>query len=378
MMKTAIIHDWLVTFAGSEQVLAEIIACYPDADVFSVVDFLSDEDRAKLHNKRTTNTFIQHLPFARKKYRAYLPLMPLAIEQIDLSDYELVISSSHAVAKGVITGPDQLHICMCYTPMRYAWDLQHQYLYESGLSKGVKGLLAKWFLHKIRIWDVRTSNGVDEFIAISKYINRRIYKVYRRESKVIYPPVAVNDFPLVEHKEDYYFTASRMVPYKKMDMIVEAFSRMPDKNLVVIGDGPDFHKIKKISKGCSNIDLMGYQTFDVLRDKMSNAKAFVFSAEEDFGIIPVEAQACGTPVIAFGKGGALETIIDGETGVFFDRQDEESLIDAVNRFEIFAEGVSAKRCRLNAENFSSQIFRKSFTGHVEHLLLNGMSGRKDK
>ncbi|WP_148659724.1 glycosyltransferase, partial [Klebsiella pneumoniae] len=213
-----------------------------------------------------------------------------------------------------------------------AWDLQHQYLKEAGMDSGVKGLLAKWLLHKIRIWDHRTSNGVDHFIANSKFIARRIKKVYGREADVIYPPVDVERFSLCECKDDYYFTASRMVPYKRMDLIVEAFSHMPDKKLVVIGDGSEMDKIK--SKATKNIEILGYQPNSVMQEHMRQAKAFVFAAEEDFGITPVEAQACGTPVIAFGKGGALETVKSNVTGILFERQEISSIIDAVNKFEL--------------------------------------------
>ncbi len=233
--------------------------------------------------------------------------MPLAIEQLDVSKHDIILSSSHAVAKGIITGPDQLHISYIHSPIRYAWDLQHQYIKEAGLDKGMKGMVARWLLHKIRLWDCRTSNGVDHFIANSEFISRRIRKVYGRESKVIYPPVDVNRFKLCENKDDYYFTASRMVPYKRMDLIVEAFSQMPDKKLVVIGDGSEMSKIK--AKASSNIELLGYQPNSVMQEYMQKAKGFVFAAEEDFGITPVEAQACGTPVIAFGKGGALKQFV---------------------------------------------------------------------
>lgn len=244
--------------------------------------------------------------------------MPLAIEQLDVSSHDVVISSSHAVAKGVLTGPDQLHISYVHSPIRYAWDLQHQYLREAALDSGIKGILAKYILHKMRVWDSRTSNGVDHFIANSHFISRRIKKVYGREADVIYPPVDINRFPLFEEKEDFYLTASRLVPYKRIDLIVEAFSNMPDKKLVVIGDGSEMSKIK--AKAKSNIEIMGYQSSNVMLDYMQKAKAFVFAAEEDFGITPVEAQACGTPVIAFGKGGSLETIrplgVLNPTGIF--------------------------------------------------------------
>ena len=355
-MKIAIIHDWLTVYAGAEKTLEQILKLYPDADIFTIVDFLPKKDRAFLAGHKITTSFIQKLPFAKKKYRSYLPLMPLGIEQFDLSDYDLVISSSHAVAKGVITGPDQKHICICYSPIRSAWDLQHQYLKESGLDSGIKGWLARYLLHKIRLWDYRTANGVDDFIAISKFIARRIWKVYRRESSVIYPPVNVEAFELCTQKEDFYLTASRMVPYKKIDLIVEAFSTMPNKKLIVIGDGPDFEKIK--AKAGSNITLMGYQSFEILRDHMQKAKVFVFAAEEDFGITPVEAQACGTPVIAFGKGGALETVDDGVSGIFFDTQSVESLCEAVKRFEMMVFDyveVSVRARKFSEERFLDQM-----------------------
>ena len=368
-MRIAIIHEWLVTYSGSERVLEQILAVYPDADLFCVIDFLDNQNREFILGKKTTTTFIQHLPKARSKYRSYLPLMPLAIEQLDLSNYDLVISSNHAVAKGVLTGPDQLHISCIYSPIRYAWDLQHQYLKYAGLDGGVKGWLAKWILHKIRLWDSRTANGVDSFIAISHFIARRIKKVYRRESTVIYPPVDIHAFTQVDIKESFYLAASRLVPYKRIDLIVEAFSKMPDRRLVVIGDGPEFDKVREKAK--ENIELLGYQEFEVLKDYMQRARAFVYAAEEDFGIIPLEAQACGTPVVAYGKGALLETIRDlasheEPTGVFFSSQTVESIRDAVEYFERNIEGITPEACRKNAERFAPEIFRESFARLVEH------------
>lgn len=357
-MKIAIIHDWLIVYAGAEKVLEQVLKLYPHADIFTIVDCMPKKDRGFLNGHTITTSFIQKLPFAKSKYRSYLPLMPLAIEQFDLSDYDLVISSSHAVAKGVITGPHQFHISYVHSPIRYAWDLQHQYLRESGLDSGIKGWIAKYLLHRIRIWDTRTANGVDYFIANSNFIAKRIWKVYRRESTVIYPPVNVEAFELYTQKENFYLTASRMVPYKKIDLIVEAFSTMPDKKLIVIGDGPDFEKIK--TKAGSNVTLMGYQSFEFLRDHMQRARAFVFAAEEDFGIAPVEAQACGTPVIAFGRGGVLETVIDGVSGLFFDRQSIESLCKVIERFETLHFDptiIRAHAMKFSTENFLSE-FRK--------------------
>lgn len=372
-MKIAIVHDWLVTIAGAEKVLAEIIALYPDADLFSMVDFLSDSERKALSGKVAKTSFIQALPKARTKYRSYLPLMPLAVEQLDLSAYDLIISSSHAVAKGVITGPDQLHICYCHSPIRYAWDMQSQYLKEAGLTKGLKSWVARILLHRIRNWDYRTANGVDYFISNSDYISRRIWKVYRRESETIYPNVSVDDFKVVAEKEDFYLTASRMVPYKKMDLIVSAFSRMPDKQLVVIGDGPQFDKVK--ASAAANVKILGYQEFQVLRDHMQRAKAFVFAAEEDFGIVPVEAQACGTPVIAFGKGGALETVLDGKTGVLFHEQTEQAICAAVARFEADFQ-ADTLLIRAHAESFSQKVFQKKFRNFVSEKVMEFQKSAK--
>lgn len=363
-----IVADWLVTYAGSEKVIKEFIEIYPECDLYSIVDFLSDKDRSLFKDKRATTSFIQKLPGSKSKYHKYLPLMPLAIEQLDVSKHNVILSSCHAVSKGVITGPDQLHICYVHSPIRYAWDLQHQYLKEAGLDKGVKGLLAKWLLHKIRIWDYRTVNGVDHFIANSHFIARRIKKVYGRSSTVIYPPVDVNRFTLCEEKENYYFTASRLVPYKRMDLIVEAFSQMPDKQLVVIGDGSEMAKIK--SKATSNIKILGYQSNSVMQEHMQKAKAFVFAAEEDFGITPVEAQACGTPVIAFGKGGALETVrpygVDKPTGIFFDKQDVPSLIEAVSLFESNVHAFVPMHCRENALRFSVDRFQNEISEFIDN------------
>jgi glycosyltransferase involved in cell wall biosynthesis len=366
-MKIAIVHDWLVTYAGAEKVLTALLKIWPQADLFSVIDFLSDQDRAQLGGKRATTTFIQRLPKARTQYQKYLPLMPLAIEQLNLSSYDLIISSSHAVAKGVLCGPNQLHISYVHSPIRYAWDLQHQYLHEAGLTRGLKGQMARMILHYMRLWDQRTAAGVDEFIANSQFIGRRIDKAYRRQSTVIYPPVDTQGFELQSEKQDYYVTASRMVPYKRIPMIVEAFSAMPDKRLVVIGDGPEMDKCRAV---CGpNVTLLGFQPFAVLREHMQNARGFVFAAEEDFGISPVEAQACGTPVIAFGRGGALETVrgLDHEspTGVFYHEQSVGALCAAIEEFEAQARRISPRACRENAQQFAEKRFEREMRHFVE-------------
>lgn len=371
-VRIAIIHDWLVTYAGSERVLEQFLALYPEADLFALVDFVPESERAFLGGRAVTTSFIQRLPFARKRYRMWLPLMPLAVEQFDFSDYDLVISSSHAVAKGAITGPDQLHISYVHSPMRYAWDLQTQYLRQQGLERGLKGWIAKWLLHKIRIWDQRTANGVNHYIANSRFIARRINKTYRRNAHVIYPPVDVEKFKPCFEKENFYLTASRLVPYKRIDLIVQAFSQMPDRQLVVIGDGPESQKIRSLAG--PNITFLGRAADPVMVSYLQRAKAFVFAAEEDFGILPVEAQACGTPVIALAKGGALETVRghcnDGaeQSGVFFAEQNVESICDAVSRFETLPRPIEASNCRSNAERFGVQAFHDEVKSFIEECV----------
>lgn len=362
-MKKALIHDWFSTYAGAEKCVESFTNVWDDFEIYGLIDFLSERDRDKiLKGKQAHTSFIQKLPFAKSKYRNYLPLFPLAIEQFDLSGYDVVLSSSHAVAKGVLTHSNQLHIAYIHTPIRYAWDLYHQYLRESGLDSGLKGVLAKYFLHKIRLWDAVSANRVDHCVANSRYIARRIEKIYGKPSDVIYPPVDVDKFTLREAKEEFYLTASRMVPYKKIDLIVEAFSQT-DKKLLVIGDGPDMAKIK--SKASKNVELLGFADDETMRDLMGRAKAFVFAAEEDFGITPVEAQACGTPVICFGRGGARETVIDGESGLYFMEQNVKELLDAVAKFEQNRDKFEPVKIRENSLRFSRARFEAEIKSYVE-------------
>jgi glycosyltransferase involved in cell wall biosynthesis len=351
--RIAVVHDWLPLYGGAERVLEQILNMVPHADLYTIMEALGPGERGFLHGKQPHTSLIQKLPFCARSYRNYFAFMPFAVEQFDLSSYDIIISSSYAFAKGVLTGPNQLHVCYCHSPIRFAWDMQHQYLAK---NNPVSGAIARMLFHYIRLWDTRTSNGVNAFIANSKFIARRIEKTYRRHASVIYPPVAIDDFSVCAEKEDYYVTASRFVPYKRLDLVVEAFSRMPDKKLVVIGDGPDFAKIKQ--RATPNIKLMGHQPKEVLRRTLEKARAFVFAGEEDFGIALVEAQACGTPVIALGRGGALETVLPGETGVLFPEQTASGLIDGVSEFErsCFDPG----RIRLNVERFSIARFQRQF------------------
>ena len=374
-MKKALIHDWFSTYAGAEKCVESFTNIWDDFEIYSLIDFLSGTDRDKiLKGKRAHTSFIQRLPFAKDKYRNYLPLFPLAIEQFDLSDYDVVLSSSHAVAKGVLTHSNQLHIAYVHTPIRYAWDLYHQYLRESGLDRGLKGMLAKYFLHKIRLWDASTANRVDHYVANSRYIARRIKKTYGKPSDVIYPPVDVDKFTLREAKEEFYLTASRMVPYKKIDLIVEAFSQT-DKKLLVIGDGPDMAKIK--SKAGKNVELLGFADDETMADLMGRAKAFVFAAEEDFGITPVEAQACGTPVICFGRGGARETVRDGESGLYFMEQNAKELLAAVAKFEQNYDKFEPTKIRENSLKFSRARFEAEIKSYVEKKYEEFKDGSND-
>ncbi|MBS1103235.1 glycosyltransferase [Gluconobacter sp. Dm-62] len=364
-IQVAIVHEWLENWAGSELVIEQLIKCYPDAKIFSVVNFLSPKDRARLGNREIQTSFIQKLPFARKFFRHYLGLMPLAVEQFDLSGFDIVISSHHAVAKGIITGPDQLHVSYVHSPMRYAWDFQNTYLRQSGLNKGLRGLYIRWLFHRLRNWDVRTAAGVDAFVANSGYIARRIRKTWRRKAHVIPPPVNLDRFSVNGTKEDYYVVVSRLVPYKRIDLVVEAFRHMPDRKLIVIGGGTDAELVRQKAAGASNISLKGHISDAELQTTLSNARAFVYAGEEDFGISLVEAQAAGTPVIAYGRGGACDIVQPGTTGLLFESQSVESIVDAVQSFEKHEKDMTPELCHQNALRFSEELFRSRFTTFVE-------------
>jgi glycosyltransferase involved in cell wall biosynthesis len=348
-MRIAVIHDWLTVYAGAERVLEQILKIFPKADLFSVIDFFPSHLRKHLLEKKAKTTFIQHLPFAKYLYRSYLPLMPIAIEQLDLSGYNLIISSSHAVAKGVLTAPNQRHLCYCHSPLRYAWDLQPHYFRRK------KKPLARYFLHRIRLWDVLSSHRVDTFLANSHFIAERIEKCYRRKAEVVYPPVALEQFPLVEHKHDFYVAAGRLVSYKRFDLIIDAFRMMPGKRLFIIGTGPEEKKLKKSAP--DNVRLLGYQSQEKMAEYLGKARCYIHAAIEDFGITPLEAQASGTPVIAYGYGGALETC--AATGFFFKEQTPLAIRGAVEAFENIS-SASPLKCRQNAEKFSVAYFREEF------------------
>jgi glycosyltransferase involved in cell wall biosynthesis len=367
--RVAIVHEWLETFAGSESVLEQLLICFPNADVFAVVDFMKPEDRRFLQGRTVKTSFIQRLPGAKRMFRHYLGLMPLAIEQLDMSGYDLIISSSHAVAKGVVTGPDQIHISYVHSPMRYIWDLQHQYLKQSNLNWGLKALYVRWLFARLRQWDVSSAQHVDHFIANSSYIARRMRKAYGRRAAIIHPPVDVERFSPGAKKDDFFLLAGRLVPYKRADLIVESFRLQPERRLIVVGDGPEAARVRAAAQGARNIEFHGQVPKATLIDLMQRAQAAVFAAEEDFGITMVEAQACGTPVIAFGRGGVTDILeTDGlstPTGVLFDRQEVESVLEALARFDTIRDDMTAEACRANALRFSRSRFRAEIRDLVE-------------
>ncbi|MEM8502785.1 MAG: glycosyltransferase [Cyanobacteria bacterium P01_D01_bin.1] len=362
MRKVAVVHEWLASCDGSEKVVQQILNIYPHAHLYSLVDFLPVHQRAFIQEKSVTTSFIQQLPFARRSFRNYLPLMPLAVEQFDLSTYDLVISSHHAVAKGVITRPDQLHVCYVHTPLRYGWEFQHQYLRHARLETGAKSWLVRAVLHYLRLWDVISANRVDCYAANSRYVARRIEKTYRRSANVIYPPVDTQRFVADAKRDNFYLTVSRFVPYKRLDLIIEAFNQL-GLPLVVIGDGDSRSTLEKAAK--HNIQFLGQQPDNVVEDYMQRCRGFVFSSEEDFGITPVEAQAAGAPVVAYAKGGQAETVVHSETGLLFLEQTVESLTDAVRQLHSREAIFEPKVLRANAEKFAAPRFRARFEAFVE-------------
>ncbi len=358
----ALVHDWLPVYGGAERVLEQMITVLPESSIYSLFDFVPADQRGFLQGKSVETSFLQKLPFARSKYRFYLPFTPLAIEQFDLGKYDIVVSSSYVVAKGVITAPDQLHISYVHSPIRYAWDLQSTYLHQQSMEHGVRSLLVRLILHYMRLFDATSASRVDAFVANSRHVARRIWKAYRRPSSVIYPPVDTEAFTPDGNRADYYVTVSRLVAYKRVDLVVEAFNRMPDKELIVIGDGPELGRIRELAG--PNVSVLGYQPLSVVQHYMQRARAFMFAPEEDFGIVAVEAQACGTPVIAYGRGGATETVVHGETGLLFGQQTPECVVEAVRAFENGASKFRTNRIRAHAEQFSIQRFRCEFEQYV--------------
>lgn len=359
-MKVAIVHDWLSVYGGSERVVEEMHTLFPEAPIYtSVYDEENMPERFKAYDIRTT--FLQKIPFAKKKYPNFLPLMPRAFEALDLTEYDLVISSSTSCSKGVITRSDAVHICYCNTPMRYAWEFYYDYVRD---MNPVKRLVVGYFMHHIRMWDRLAADRVDYFIANSNYIKKRIEKYYRRNSEVIFPPVNTHLYRL-EKKEDFYLIVSRFVPYKRVDLAVEAFSKL-GLPLIVIGTGSEEKKIKALAK--DNIKFLGRLSDEEIVSYYARAKAFIFPGEEDFGLTPIEAQASGTPVIAYGRGGVLDTVKDGKSGVLFREQTVESLLQAVQYFEKNGVSWNAKQIKENSEQFSVQNFKDKLKSYIEECL----------
>lgn len=356
VIKIAIVHEWFTTWSGSEAVLEQILLCFPDADLFALSHCPDEEGVKRLAGRPVKTSFIQKLPFGRKYPQFWLPIFPLAIEQLDLSGYDIVISNSHCVAKGVIVPPDCVHIAYVHSPARYAWDMRLEYQRRIPL---LLRPLWGWAMHRLRAWDSESSRRPDALACNSAYIARRITHAWHRPAEVIHPPVDVAAFTLGGDRDDVYVAASRMVGYKKMPMIAEAFSEMPSRRLRIIGDGPDMIKIRAISKGAPNIEVLGRVEREVLIGELQRARAFIFAAEEDFGIAPVEAMSCGTPVIAFGRGGVTESVLNGVTGIFFQEQSVKSLKTAVEKFSTLPP-FDADRCRKRAMEFAPQVFRSKF------------------
>lgn len=365
-MRVAIVHDWLYVLGGAERVLREILQCYPRATVFSLFDVLTDEQRAWIGYERAETSFLQAVPGIAKRHRSLLPLLPFAIEQIDLSGFDLVISSSSCVAKGVITGPHQVHVSYVHSPMRYAWDLQERYVSESPGPLRAKSALARILLHKIRMWDTASGARPDAIVANSAYIARRIRKAFGREARVIHPPVDVTAISPTPARGDHFLCAGRFVGYKNVKSVIEAFALLPEQTLVVAGSGPEEKALRALAS--ANVKFAGRVSDDEMRRLMATARALIFAAEEDFGIVPVEAQAEGTPVVALGRGGVRESVVTTgprPTGLFFDRPDAASIAAAVNTFLATSDRFSRAACREQAEKFSAARFRRQLIDFVE-------------
>lgn len=365
-MKTAIVHDWFFSLSGAEKVVEAIFSLYP-SEIYSLIVNKANMKDSLLPLDRIHSSFIQQLPKATTKYPRYLPLFPLAIESLDLSSADVILSSSSCVAKNILANSNQLHICYCHTPMRYIWDMQLDYLKDHKLDQGVKGFLTKLLFHYLRNWDLTHSQRVDHYIANSQTVAKRIYKTYRKDALVIYPPVDIDFFSATEEKkEEFYLTASRLVPYKKIDLIVKVFTQFKNKKLIVIGEGPELDNLKKIAT--KNIEFLGKVCDLTLRSFMKKAKAFIYTALEDFGILPVEAQAAGTPVIAYNKGGCKETVIANKTGILFDEQSEKALIETILSFEKIQDRFDANCLKHHAQRFSKQRFLSSYKQAVDSYI----------
>lgn len=360
-MKVAIVHYWLVNMRGGEHVVEALCELYPQADLYThVLDAEVLSETLREHD--ITTTAVGRLPGAVRHYKKYLPFMPLALEQLDLREYDLVISSECGPAKGVLTTPRTLHVCYCHSPMRYVWDMYWDYLKQvpAPLRPLWRGLM-----HYLRRWDVTTAARVDHFFANSRYVAGRIRKHYRRDAEVIHPPVRTADFAPSREREDYYLVVGELADYKRADLAVDAFTRLGTP-LVVIGKGEQLKSLRR--RAGPNVRVLGRQPFGVIQEHYARCRALVFPGEEDFGIVPLEAMASGRPVIAFGRGGALETVVDGTTGLFFHEQSVEALVDAVRRYERLESTFDPEAIRRHAEAFDRNVFKEKVSTRVAELL----------
>lgn len=369
-MKYALVHEWLTPKAtGGSELVVQAILNSLEADLYALIDFESINPQSYLFGRTIGTTFLQNFPGSQNGVQKYLPLLPLAIEQLDLRSYDIILSSAHTVAKGVLTSPTQMHVCYCHTPMRFAWELTFDYLRSSRMGRGLPGIFTKYLLHQLRQWDVTTANRVDYFIANSQNTARRIWRCYRRSATVIYPPVNIERFPLVSAKQDFYVTVSRLVSYKQVSLIVQAFNQLQHP-LIIIGEGPELKTLRKLAQ--PNIQILGAQSDEVVAKYISEAKAFIYAAYEDFGIAVVEAQACGTPVIAYGAGGVLETVVDIRqypkqgTGLFFGTQTVTALVEAVEKFEQCAKNFHSETIHAHASQFAPTIFQKRYLDFIQN------------
>ena len=356
-MKVAIVHDWLTGMRGGERCLEVFCELFPQAQLYTLLHIPGSVSPV-IEKIAIKTSFIQNLPFSKRSYRKYLPLFPMAVESFNLKGYDLILSCSHCVAKGIITPPDALHISYVFTPMRYVWDMYGEYFGES------KKRIISFFSHYLRMWDVTSSQRVDYFLCISKHVKNRIMKFYRRDAEVIHPPVDVNRFRLQDKKEEFFLIVTSFAPYKKVDLALKAFSQLGHP-LKVIGSGPEEKRLKSMAQ--TNVQFLGWQPDEIVADYYSRCRALIFPGEEDFGIVPLEAMASGKPVIACGKGGALETIIPyslekqrGEvpTGIFFYEQSVASLINAVKQFDSIENKFDPSAIRKHAFQWNRELFKE--------------------
>jgi glycosyltransferase involved in cell wall biosynthesis len=365
-MKIAIVHDWCPSFRGGERVLAELCAIFPGAEVFTLFDFLPADVKEEYFRDVVFHTSpANRLPWVRKYYRGLFFACPFLIEQFDVTGFDAVISSSAAFSRGVITRPDQPHLSYIHSPIRYAWDEQFSYLQQTRLGYGPKGLAFRWFLHKLRTWDARTAHGPDLMLANSTYVRARIRRIYGRDAQVVFPPVSLNELEYRADKDDYYITASFLAPYKRTDLVIQAFNEMPARRLVVVGDGQQSAKLRALAG--PNVHFAGFLPRRAYVESVAKARALVFAGCEDFGIALAEAQACGTPLLAFGRGGACDIVREAgkseqPTGILFREQTVDAVRRTVETFEAQASAFQPQACRQNAERFSSDRFRREIAG----------------